>query len=535
MMPSPCPVAEIGIRRSRASDDWASADLAAIARVLQETTGLVFPPSRREPAEAGMRRTMERLGLDAFDLRRAIGAPGDARDALVTEITVGETFFFREPGQLDFLRESVLPALRESIGDTRPLRIWSAGSATGEEAYALSMVLREAGWPWPAAILGTDLVPARLASARRGRYTQWSMRGAPEAMIERYFRREGAHFVVREDIRRDVEFRVLNLVADEYPSSKSGVIDMDVVFCRNVLIYFDMPNVEMIVRRLLASLAPGGWLFLGASDPAIADIAPCEVVLTGAGLAYRRLREGAGTPRRAGVPSEHSVVACEISPAAPDMAWPYLDIAAAAQSDVDGRATPTVGAGAFEIERSPAVESATTQSLEIYDEAYQRGDYDRAASDASRAIERGAAEERAWTVLVRSLANQGKLDAAGEAAAAALDHHGMSAEVSYLNGMLLVQSGRHADGAAAFKRALYLDSGFAVAHVALGDALVTTGDMTGARRAYANADSLLGTMNPDAAVPGADGLPAARLLHIARYHLQRLSAAGPPAHGGSAT
>jgi chemotaxis protein methyltransferase CheR len=477
-------------------------DLAAIASVLQKTTGLIFPPSRRRSAEAGMRRAMDQLGLNAFDLWRAIAAPGGARDALVTEITTGETFFFREPEQIDFVRDSVLPVLRDRIGGTRPLRMWSAGSATGEEAYSLAMVLREVAWPWPAAILGTDLVPARLAAARRGRYTQWSMRGVPEAIIDRYFERQDKHFVLREDIRRAVDFRVLNLAADAYPSSRSGVVDMDVIFCRNVLIYLDRPNVAAIARGLLASLAPDGWLFLGASDPAIADIVPCEVVVTGAGVAYRRLPA--------------NVVASQY-----DLS-PVSDMTGAAYGRVERSDEITGTVRADEAERVLATTGVSEQAHGTYEDAYRGGEYDRAASAARQAIERGGASERAWTVLIRSLANEGNLDAAGEAAAAALDHHRMSAEVSYLNGVLLSQSGRRGESAAAFRRALYLDSRFAIAHLALGDELFAVGDEDGARRAYANAESLLCDSSPDAAVSGADGLPANRLLHIARYHLQRL-------------
>jgi chemotaxis protein methyltransferase CheR len=515
-------VAEVRLLRSRTKDEWDDPELAAVARVLQETTGLVFPPNRREPAEAGMRRAMTQLGFDAFDLRRAIAVPGDARDALVTELTIGETFFFREAGQLDYLRDSVLPRLLESIGGRRPLRIWSAGTATGEEVYSLAMVLREASWPHPAALLGTDLVPARLAAARRGRYTHWSMRGVSDTLIDRYFKRQNEYFVVRDDIRSGVELRAMNLAADEYPSPTSGVMDMDVIFCRNVLIYFDKPNVEAIARRLLASLTPDGWLFLGASDPAIADVVPCEVVLTGAGLAYRPLAERDARAGRTPWQSASDRLAssahlgAEPIEVAPLSTLPPVPAAHTRRLPVFVD-VPIAG------ERDHALLTDQPAARpESYDDLYARGEYSLAADAARRAVESGDASERAWTVMVRSLANEGKLAPAGEAAAAALDNHALSAEVTYLSGMLLAQGGRHADAAQAFKRALYLDARFVIAHLALGDALFAAGDSTSARRAYANAESLLRSMNDEDPVAGADGIPAARLLHIARYHLQRL-------------
>ena len=211
--------------------------------------------------------------------------------------------------------------------------------------------------------------------------------------------------------------------------------------------------------------------------------------------------------------SAEPVLTLSSTPAAIEAPW---------TSDVSTNA-PEINAGAA-IDEEPRSEiDATHASLpESFEALYRRGDYGSAAVAAQRSIERGEATDRAWTVLVRSLANEGKLAAAGEAAAAALDNHGMSAEMTYLSGMLLAQAGRHGDAAATFKRALYLDPNLAIAHLALGDALTSIGDDSAARRAYVNAELLLKTMGAEDAVAGADDLPAGRLLQIARYHRQRL-------------
>jgi chemotaxis protein methyltransferase CheR len=534
-------VAEAKRLRIREHDEWARPELAAIARVLQETTGLVFPPNRREPAEAGIRRAMHQLGMDASELRAAIATPGDARDALVTELTVGETFFFREAGQLEFFRDRVLPEMREKIGTSRPLRIWSAGCATGEEPYTLAMVLRDAAWPGPVQLLGTDIVPARLAVARRGRYTKWSMRGVPDDDIQRHFERRGEYYFVRDEIRRAVDFRVLNFADDMYPSPAAGLAEFDVIFCRNVLIYFDPPAVESIARRLLASLAPDGWLFLGASDPSIADFATCEVVLTGAGLAYRPLADGAKSRvTTAGDSSRHFGGGADTAQQAPpafassyDLPTPAVDMPNVGPLRVPAAATLAIS----EFEPSPAIPVTAAASSPAdpgrvaslaadallagaAEKAYAHGDYDAAATAAQAAIERGESSERTWVLLVRSHANAGRLSAAGEAVAAALERHQLSSELRYLEGMLLAQAGRRTEAVAAFRRALYLDPAFAVAHLALGESLAANGDAGGARRAYTNAAAALRDVPPDAILHGADGTPAARLLHIARFHLQ---------------
>src|SRR5665647_3493649 len=139
--------------------------------------------------------------------------------------------------------------------------------------------------------------------ARRGRYTRWALRGVSDQRIASWFERHGTYYDLDRSIRESVEYRSLNLVLDDYSSVVGGTEGFDLVLCRNVMIYFDLPTVSRIATGLLASLAPDGWLLLGASDPPLAHLVPCEVVVTPAGIAYRRAdRAGGGTELRAPVP-----------------------------------------------------------------------------------------------------------------------------------------------------------------------------------------------------------------------------------------
>jgi chemotaxis protein methyltransferase CheR len=493
--------------------EWTHPDFAAIALALHETTGLVFPPNRRESAESGMRRAMAAACIsDPTELLRAIRAAGEVRDILITELTIGETFFLREQGQLAFLKETVLPGLRAGAGNG-PLRIWSAGCATGEEPYSIAMTVKEAAWPGSVAILGTDLAFARLVAAKRARYTAWSMRGVSDDVITRYFERQGKQFVLRPDIRKSVEFRVLNLASSEYPSLVSGVERMDVIFCRNVLIYFDLATVAAIAARLIASLAPGGWLFLGASDPPIAEFVPCEVVLTGAGLAYRppgTTSDGQQTLR-------------------PDVV-PWAGTASIERVKFDDAFVPELSSESTAVADAITIESAHRSTradidAETHDScetAYDQADYEAAIRLARVAIDRGDDTDAVWIVLVRSLANRGELEAAGKACSTALDRHRMSVELTHLHGILLAEAGRYAEAAEAARKALYLSPQYAIAHLALGDALARTNDVARARRAFTNAETLLVGLAPDTPVPGGDGVEAAQLLRIARFRLETL-------------
>ena len=490
--------------------EWTQPEFAAIAAALHETAGLVFPPNRRESAESGMRRAMAAACIsDPTELLLAIRAAGEVRDILITELTIGETFFLRERGQFDFLKNTVLPELRARAG-SRTLRCWSAGCATGEEAYSLAMAVRESAWPGPVSILGTDLAFARLVAAKRARYTRWSLRGVSEAIIARYFERHGKQFVLRADIRRSVEFRVLNLASTEYPSLVSGVGQMDIVFCRNVLIYFDFATVAAIAARLIASLAPGGWLFLGASDPPIAEFVRCEVVLTGAGLAYRPPGTTSGNQQT--MFNDVGVWRRDAAAVPVPLEDPSTIAAVPAESAVVADAI------------TPAPANEDVETHDSCETAYDQAEYDAAIRLAQSAIDRGDDTDAIWIVLVRSLANRGDLDAAGEACSAALERNRMSAELTHLHGILLAEAGRHGDAAVAAKQALYLSPQYTIAHLALGDALARTGAIAGARRAFRNAETLLQAVPPDTPIPGGDGVEAAQLLRIARFRLETLGA-----------
>ncbi len=456
--------------------------------LVRARTGLVFSDSRRTAFADGLLRAMQRAGTrepeaGAYLERLAREAP--LLDDLVGEITIGETYFFREPEQFRLIEGDILPALRPSRG-AAPLRLWSAGCATGEEAYTLAIATRELG----ARILATDLCRSALAVARRGRYGRWSLRGVSQDVIERHFARAGDKVEVAPGIRDAVEFRYLNLAADVYPSLATGVWGMDLILCRNVLIYLDAETIARVARRLLDSLADDGWLLLGASDPPLSPLVPCEVVVTRSGLAYRR----------AGVREEKPPLPAAVS-------VPPLLVRHESTSMPEDRAVPAA------------------ESAEEAGRCYTEGDYARAADLAATQTRRDPGDSASWILLVRSLANEGRLEEAGRACAAALDRHLTSAELTYLHATLLAEAGRYRDAAVAARRALYLDRTFVLAHFALGGARARSGDRAGASRSFRNAERLLARLPPDEPVRGADGEPAGRLAEMARVQVRLLEEA----------
>ena len=458
----------------------------------------------------GVARGMRRAGAPDVTtyLARLRTDPAEL-DALVAEITVGETYFFRDPQQFQVIREEILPVLlRGRVG--RPLRVWSAGCASGEEPYTLAIVLAQLGSGSAGQIIGTDISRPALVRARRAEYGPWSLRSTPPDVAARYFEPSGRGFALVCDLHGQVEFRYLNLAADTYPSLASGVWGMDLILCRNVLIYFDAATVERVAARLLAALTPDGWLVLGASDPPLTDLVPCEVVITAAGLAYRRstravVRRGGGTrlPEPGGVGGIPTVgIALPPPVGSPEMA----------------EAAPSTDAG-----RAPAGSPTLRDAIR----AYEAREYPAATAAARQLSLADGADPVAWVILVRSLANVGDLEAAGRACAAGLDRFRTSAELAYLHGVLLAEAGRHTEGAGALRRALYLDRHLVVAHLALAAVLTRTGETDAARRALRNAARVLGEMPDAEVVTASDGERAGRLVETVRAHLALLGT-GPP-------
>ena len=411
--------------------------------------------------ESAANRVMRVVGIDTPDaFLPLVQKDGAVFDDLMAEVTVGETYFFRQPAHFTLLRHTILPEFRTRATPAQKFRAWSAACSTGEEPYSIALALRDEGVP--AAVLGTDVSRARLGVARRGEYRRWSFRGVPEETIERCFEQDGEAYLLGAHVRRDVEFRYLNLASDHYPALSSGVWGMDLIFCRNVLIYFDRDTIAHVAKSLLASLGDDGWLVLGATDPSLHDFVKCEVVQTDEGLAYRHFK---GTSRRSLIPP---------------------------------RAT------------------ATTLSARAAAQTYADGDYEQTIEVLAPAVANGLATPPDLVLYVRSLANLGRLEDASRVCTAALDQCRDAPELHYLQAVLVAQSGQFAESALAARRALYLDRSMIVAHLALGSALVSSGDIEGARRAFTVSERLLSAMPADEEVPASDGEPAGRLLEMTR-------------------
>jgi chemotaxis protein methyltransferase CheR len=239
---------------------------------IHERFGLYFDESQRASLRSRLAPRLALLGLLSFEdyYRHLRFAPDRAREQqrMVSHLTNNETYFFREQPQLDVFATHVLRSVkdRKSENAERCLRLLSAGCSTGEEALTLAMILFDSGqffWGWETRVTGLDVDEAALDRAERGVYHQNSLRAVTPSLLERHFMKDGTGLRVKESIRRSVSFRQGNLLD---PASYEGLCPLDVVFCRNVLIYFSDVAVQRAVSLFHAALAPGGYLLLGHAE-----------------------------------------------------------------------------------------------------------------------------------------------------------------------------------------------------------------------------------------------------------------------------
>jgi chemotaxis protein methyltransferase CheR len=250
-------------------------DFLRLSEFIRSSCGIKLPPAKKTMLEGRLRKRLRALTLQSFGkyceyLFNSKGTESEYMH-MIDAVTTNKTDFFREPDHFDYLTGRVLPELVRSygIGSRKRLNVWSAASSTGEEPYTLAMVLSEfaqgcAGFQF--SILGTDISSAVLEKAKSAVYEHESVTPIPMALRRKYLlkgkdKNRGLVRIIPE-LRASVEFRRLNLMEEDYGIDEP----MDIVFCRNVLIYFDRPTQEKLVNRLSYYLMPGGYLFVGHSE-----------------------------------------------------------------------------------------------------------------------------------------------------------------------------------------------------------------------------------------------------------------------------
>jgi len=485
------------------------AQWSQLSAFIAERMGLHFPRERWDDLQRGLAGAAQEFGFE--DAAACVGwllsaPPTKAQlQVLASYLTIGETYFFRDKQTLEALAENILPELiRARRGHEQRLRIWSAACCSGEEPYSLAILLHQS-LPdlrdWQVTITATDINARFLHKAAAGIYGEWSFRNAPAGLKERYFNRtaDGRYAVVPE-IKKLVTFAYLNLVEDVYPSLATDTNAMDLIFCRNVLMYFTPPQVRKVIGNLRRTLVEGGWLVVSPSEASHALFPQFISVNFPGAILYQKSN---ATPRaeQRWMPAPLSEIAEFVAPAT-ETHLPWAPSALLAQPSP---ALPPE-------DRAPAETSPAPHA--VAESFYHHGRYAEAVDTLVASFARHAPDPQAFSLLARALANQGKLaDALAWCdrwiAADKLDPAG-----HYLRAVVLLEWGDPEQARSSLQRALYLHPDFVLAHFTSGNLARSRGKTGEADKYFANALRLLHGHEPNDLLPESEGLTAGRLTEF---------------------
>lgn len=449
--------------------------------------GAEVPGIRQADLEAALRRE---LGASAGSspeayLARLAALPDGSPEweALLPAVTVGETYFFRDPERFEALERHVLaPLIAERRAHGAPfLRIWSAGCATGEEPYSIAILLDRLlpdRQRWSLTLRGTDIHRHALEAARRGIFRPWAFRATPASLRDRYFEPRGRDaFALRPEIRAMVTFAMHNL-ADAAPALPGALAGWDLILCRNVLMYFTAAARRAAVGQLERALRPGGWLVVAPAECSVDLMAPLTAVALPGAVLYRKepVALSPGASGRALLSTPENLHA--------ELGGTLL----APPPGLPGEPRPV----------TPNVPFLGTPEPDPRD-------------DLARA---------------RVLADRGELGEARRLGQAALARDPSDLDAHLLLAAIADACGDEAGAIEALRRALYLDPDSAVAHFLLGSLLLRRGHVGRARRSLETAVRVLAAAAPDLPVEGAGDACAAEILERARELLALVPARG---------
>jgi chemotaxis protein methyltransferase CheR len=447
--------------------------------------GLHFDDARLGFLSEVLQRRLTRLARPGDLYLRALDhdPAADEIGALARELTVTETYFFRNDDQFRALAERVLPERMQDGRPVRALSLLSAGCASGEEPYSLAIVARDAvpDLSWDIRIRAVDLNPAGLEKAECGRYSNWALRDTPPAMQRKWFRRDGADMILDETIRRAVRFEARNLAVEDPELWSPGAYD--VVFCRNVLMYFEPERMRAAIGRIARALAPGGFLFLGHAETLRGVSDDFHLCHTHETFYYQRKDSLDGAARRptpASIATERAVATI----VGFDGAW--VDAIRGATE----RVAALVPGGAERPAPVPAWDP--TPALDLL--RHER--FAEALSQVQARPQQPEADPDVLLLEAMLLTHGGQLAAAETTCRALLAIDELNAGAHYV---LALCREHYGDGPAAAdhdRTAAYLDPGFAMPRLHLGLLARRTGDREAARRELTQALFLLEREDP---------------------------------------
>ena len=439
--------------------------LPQVSELISSLMGLHFNESRWNDLKHGIESASGDFGFDdseAFIQWLRSSSPDRKHiEVLASHLTVGETYFFRDNDVYKALEDRILPELITSrhTGEKR-LRIWSAGCSTGEEAYSIAILLTRMMADlkdWNITILATDINPGALKKASEGRYTEWSFRDTPSWIMDHYFRKKDHRlYELIPSVKKMVSFAYLNLAEDVYPSLLNNTNAMDIIFCRNVLMYFSPQTADMVIKGLADSLTSGGRLFLSPADA--------------------------------------------IRPITEDLVSEHFHGVTAHRRDYQRPHPMTVPPPDIEYQR--VMETAVDKTASCSEKGLEQ------------LVRQGYDEPQTEALFARMYANQGRMSEAIKCCEKAIAGDKLNPAYYFLLAAILHEEGRFDEAIRFLRKTIYLDHNFVIASFMLGNLKLRVGDIKGAKTCFKNVLGMLSRHDPADVLEGSDGITAGRLAEI---------------------
>lgn len=513
---------------------------------LERKTGLVFTTAQIPQVVRAVASAMDGKADSVDEFIALLEADRVALDNLISQVTINETYFMRDPAHFAFITSRMVPAFLAAaeFPARRKFKAWSAACSTGEEAYSLAITLAQAGLLERSTILASDIDAEALERARLAAYSEWSFRNT-EPGLRAYFTKPGSHSHLKSEVKDKVTFFKLNLATDMYPAFSKDLFDLDLIMCRNVLIYFDQQTIERTAKGMFDCLNEDGVLITGPSDPNLALAAPFKLYVED-GISYyrkpKKLQFGAGESKTI-YSGFNTGVNTGTNISITGSAGTYGQDRSSRSGSFSTRSstnTSALNSGKFSTSNKYSTSNSSTSStfsssaagskpsndfassldstLEQAEEAFKAGHYEKVCKITMPHL----TNEKALLLFLKSTANDTDSRSALKLLEQRIHSYPLSTPLHYLAALLYIDTHQIEAAHAALTRTLYLAPSLAIAHFTMAFLLKGKGDSTGAKRSLRNCIDMCSRVDKTAILELSDGEPAGRIMEVAKRELATL-------------
>ena len=480
--------------------------LFEISKLIANIMGLNFQPNqwddmlRRIIAAANdLKKDIDIESL--FDWLSKSSFTNNEINALSSHLTINETYFFREMTGLELFKNEIIPALiKERSGREEKIKIWSAGCSSGEEPYSLAIILKEY-FPelanWEVTILATDISPKAIQKALQGEYTEWSFRNTNINIKNKYFSVSGKNWIINPEIKKMISFSYLNLSKKSYPSNITNTEQVDVVFCRNVLMYFTPQIIKQASVGFKDCLIDNGWFITSQVELNDDYFSSFERVQYLNGIYYRKtnIKKTIVKPQL-----EIKKMNVQIAKEKPKKQFEKVEIKKSIQKPVAKNHNSHSDSAAY----------------------FRKGEYRKCIESCLFSIAHGGLNNDLFSFLIKSYANLGQLDDNQKLLNHIFKSNEVTAEMYYIYASLLNEQNDLIQTEQNLKKAIYLNHNHILSHLMLGNIFLKMDKTHMAIKHYENIIKIVSNLNDNEIVPESEGLTVGRIKEFTESIIKKL-------------